>query len=492
MISTLKRMKQRSDAGASYDEGGPTEVLQEGLAMMQSLINRPELAAVVGRSSARLQELDDELVSLRERLAQHEAADDLDNAQIFSTKGKIWENLRARSDTLFDRTVMLRAESSNNELLAEAKSGCSAVVAKARERAAGWRALQQSADDLAESASLLNNTHTSEGKLVKASLLRKQSAVVDRGEALKKESAQLVSKIARLLSELDTVEKARKETDVEYAHLERGLASSAAAFAAAKLADESTVAKLNSLSVACSMRAEGQADAARFMETAGAALDEGIKARQREFKSSDLETNRKFLGVGAELFEERSMRHKNRAFTLNAKRMDLDARKRDQELAIGREDLTSANRAASAARELAVEIEQLKSEIEGLCAELSQLEGRMEASHETLRQLGAPAPRPLKAVLAAIKLKIVRNEQAMITLEIANARAAKESNLADLEQRLRALTYHGNNLLIDAGEDAGGGAGVAGALVPSDGRGGAGPLRAIWQAIAGFIPGAER
>lgn len=492
MIDTLKRMKQRSDASAIYDEGGPTEVLQEGLAMMQSLINRPELAAVVGRTSARLQELDDELVSLRERLAQLDAVDDLDNERIFSTRGKIYENLHARSDTLFDRTVMLRAESSNDELLAEAKSGCLAVVAKARERAAGWRALQQSADDLAESASLLDNTHTSEGKLVKASLLRKQSAAEDRSEALENESAQIVSKIARLLSELDTVEKARKESDVEYAHLERGLAASAVAFADAKLADVSTLAKLNSLSVACSMRAEGQADAARFMETAGAALDEGIKARQREFKSSDLETHRKFLGVGAELFEERSMRHKNRAYTLSAKRTEHDAHKRIQELAIGREDLASANRAASAARELAVEIEQLKSEIEGLATELSQLEGRMEASHETLQQLGAPAPQPLKAVLAAIKLKIVRNEQAMITLEIANARAAKESNLADLEQRLRALTYHGNNLLIDAGEDAGGGAGVAGALVPADGRGGAGPLRAIWQAIAGFIPGAER
>jgi hypothetical protein len=382
---------------------------------------------------------------------------------------------------------MLRAESSNDELLAQVESGREDVVVEARQRAASWKRLQHSAVELTVSAAMLASMHVVEGEEAEAYLLRKQSAIADRGKALEKKSEELVAEIALLLSELDKVEKARMETDVEGARVTRRLATSASAFAAAKLADAATTAKLEGLSVACSMRAEGQSDAALFMETAGEALGEGIKARQLEFKSSDLKTHEEFLSVGAELFEELSVRLKNRAFTLHDKHSEHAARKRDQQLAIGREDLMSANRALVAARALAAEIEALKSEIEGLNSEVSELEHRMELAHETLAQLGAPAKKPLKAVLAAIKLKIARGEHAMIKLEIANARAAKESNLADLEQRSRALTQHLNSLIADAGEDAGA---PAGALVPADCRGGAGPLGGIWQMISAFMPGA--
>ncbi len=49
MIGTLERMTQQSAAHMNYDESGPTKVLQKGLAMMQTLINRRSLRLLLAQ-----------------------------------------------------------------------------------------------------------------------------------------------------------------------------------------------------------------------------------------------------------------------------------------------------------------------------------------------------------------------------------------------------------------------------------------------------------
>ena len=484
----LSRMRGDSSLHPSkYDEAEPSKAMLKAAAMVQTLIDRPESAAIVGPTNERLRKLEEELCKLREGLLAEEGAEDPDNAKVFSIKEKCIKNLRDRNDTLKSRIQLLDNEIGNDERLAQAEAEAMEVAAVTRAGARKWWVLSKSCEPLSERVRKRQEENSALAQAMVTERHIRVAIAQARVSAADVEQNLLQQELERVLRSMWLAAKKKEQATIETAQLQRDYDETTDGLYHSDFADNEKLDKIAELEETCRVRAAANEDAACFVEATTAALVGGYKERLSELKPKETETHREHVETCAKLYEDLSMRRKNRAVVLEQKRARLASEQREQHLALRREDRPAAERAQAEARKLAAEVGAGELEINELTIELNKLEEGMQLSHAKLEELGAPMPSSVEQMIAAIQLKIVREEQTRISLEIAHARAARDSRLAGLEQHLRMLNQNVAGLLADAGGAAGAG---GGALAPAYGRGLAAPALSAWTSIASFFSGA--
>lgn len=139
MKQLFERMKESSaQHPTKYDESECFEILKQVLRAMQLFINQPEFVAVVGKTTAQLEDLSEKDVQLRAELKKLQNADDLDTTSIFTKKDQISRNLQERLDTLYNRIQMLVNDRSNGLNLEKIRNEIKDIANTAHEKAQIW------------------------------------------------------------------------------------------------------------------------------------------------------------------------------------------------------------------------------------------------------------------------------------------------------------------------------------------------------------------
>lgn len=477
-----KMMEGTAQHPSKYDEGECFEVLNKVLKEMQSLINRPEFVAVVGPTTARLEELSEEDNRLHVRLEgmlQH--ADDIDAKEIFTIKDEISKNLRTRLDTLFNRIQMLGDERSKDIGLDQIKNKIKVIANEARDKKFIWHNKMADAT-FCKRIVIKHETRLSSEERDQLSDIRlKQEVHVKSKMALEEEEVFNQGKLEELLLKMHGTAAKQKKNYIEGKELLLRYRTFDDAFMAAKNANNETKNECKRIEQTCQVRADALENALKFAELSDPALSKGIEARINEFKPKEVETIRAYLKCGAERYEELSERLKNCTIKQGAIRRECDEKKREQFLAIDHEDVEAAISAKKAADSLKRELDTLENSINTISEELGGLRERMSLLHTTLADLGAPEPKTLEAVLQTIKVRILLKEQEHVRRAIAHARAGQANAIAALQERQRMIDHNLAGYLTDADVDV-----QSGSLIATRGHGSA-PLTGIWQGIAAFF-----
>lgn len=472
MKQLFERMKESSaQHPTKYDESECFEILKQVLRAMQLFINQPEFVAVVGKTTAQLEDLSEKDVQLRAELKKLQNADDLDTTSIFTKKDQISRNLQERLDTLYNRIQMLVNDRSNGLNLEKIRNEIKDIANTAHEKAQIWFNKMNDSIYCLKIVNAHGLSISTEESQQLSILKEKKEVNEERRKALKREEQANQRELESVLLKMHNTAKKQKKNYLDIKELRLRNPVFVAAFTAAKKANEETTTDCKKLEEICKIRANAFENAMKFTNLSDPALAKGIEARMLEFKPKEVETMREFLKCAAERYQELSERLKNDNIKLDKKRNECEEQKRNQFLAIDHEDEEAAKKAQEAAKALLKVIESLGNSINVVSDERNELKNRMSHSHSTLADLGFPEPTPLGAVIDSIEVKILLKEQAHTRLAIANARANQAATITSLLERQRMIDHHLARHLTDSSNDT-----TSGALVATQGHGAAAPV----------------